>query len=204
VVGQRICFFGDSFVHGIGDPERRGWVGRVLAATPGDVTGFNLGIRRNTSEDVLRRCWPECAERLIPGEDNRLVLSFGSNDAIDERGGVRVRLTHTLENLGLLLDGCRRRAVEVLVVGPPPVIGAGPPHLERLLELAGRMRDLCELKTVPFADVTQPLAGDATWRAEALAGDGAHPAAGGYDPLAARVREAHRQPWLDGWPDGFG
>jgi hypothetical protein len=27
---SRICLVGDSFVQGIGDPEHRGWVGRVL------------------------------------------------------------------------------------------------------------------------------------------------------------------------------
>jgi acyl-CoA thioesterase-1 len=202
-VGQRICFYGDSFVQGIGDPERRGWVGRVLAVSTGEVTGFNLGIRGNTSEDVLRRCWPEAQERLVPGSDNRLVLSFGGSDAAEDRGGVRVRLSHTLENLGILLDGCRRRAVEVMVVGPPPVIGAGPAHLDRVLELAGRMRELCELKTVPFADVTRELTGDAAWRDEVLAGDGAHPGSAGYDRLAGLVRAAGWQDWLDGWPDGY-
>jgi lysophospholipase L1-like esterase len=195
-VGQRICFLGDSFVQGIGDPEHRGWVGRLLAQTPGDVTGFNLGIRRNTSEDVLRRCWAEARERLLPGADNRLVLSFGSNDAAEEGGTVRVRMSGTLDNLVLLLDSCQRRAVEVMVVGPPPVIGAGPDHLDRLLELSDRMSRLCELKTVPFAAVTRALADDAGWRAEALAGDGAHPGAGGYARLAALIREAGWLDWL--------
>ena len=77
-----MCFIGDSFVQGIGDPEYRGWVGRVLAATRDDVTAFNLGIRRNTSEDVLRRCWHEVLPRTLPEADNRLVISFGSNDAL--------------------------------------------------------------------------------------------------------------------------
>lgn len=88
--GMRICFVGDSFIQGIGDPEYRGWVGRVLAATGGDITAFNLGIRRNTSEDVLRRCWHEVLPRTLPAADNRLVISFGSNDTIHEDGTVRV------------------------------------------------------------------------------------------------------------------
>lgn len=63
----RICFIGDSFVQGIGDPEYRGWVGRVLTATDPGITAFNLGIRRNTSTDVLRRCWREVEPRVLPG-----------------------------------------------------------------------------------------------------------------------------------------
>ncbi|MFF4606521.1 GDSL-type esterase/lipase family protein [Streptomyces sp. NPDC001339] len=88
----RICFIGDSFVQGIGDPEHRGWVGRVLAVTRGDITAFNLGIRRDTSEDVLRRCWREALPRTLPGADNRLVISFGSNDTVQEDGTVRTDL----------------------------------------------------------------------------------------------------------------
>lgn len=35
----RICFIGDSFVRGVGDPAHRHWVGRVLEAT-GDIGDF--------------------------------------------------------------------------------------------------------------------------------------------------------------------
>lgn len=39
-----VCFVGDSFVAGFGDPEHRGWVGRVAAGSAATV--YNLGIRR--------------------------------------------------------------------------------------------------------------------------------------------------------------
>jgi hypothetical protein len=29
----RACFVGDSFVAGVGDPDHRGWVGRIIART---------------------------------------------------------------------------------------------------------------------------------------------------------------------------
>lgn len=29
----RVCFVGDSFVAGVGDPEQLGWAGRVAART---------------------------------------------------------------------------------------------------------------------------------------------------------------------------
>ncbi|MFJ8476707.1 hypothetical protein [Kitasatospora sp. NPDC094011] len=43
--GPRILFLGDSFVQGLGDPEFRGWVGRVLQAAAPDATAFNRGAR---------------------------------------------------------------------------------------------------------------------------------------------------------------
>ena len=54
----RVVFVGDSFVAGVGDPEGRGWVGRVVAAAHAaglPLTAYNLGVRRETSADVLAR-----------------------------------------------------------------------------------------------------------------------------------------------------
>ncbi|MEV0278753.1 GDSL-type esterase/lipase family protein [Streptomyces sp. NPDC050610] len=192
----RVCFVGDSFVQGIGDPEYRGWVGRVLQATRGDITAFNLGIRRNTSEDVLARCWQEIGPRMLPGADNRLVVSFGSNDMVEEDGRVRVAPARCLDNLATVLDESRRQAVAPLVVGPPPVIDAGERHLRRASELADKMAALCRTRNVPFIATTKALADDPTWTEEALAGDGAHPGSGGYQKLADIVLDSQWHKWI--------
>ncbi|MFE7189921.1 GDSL-type esterase/lipase family protein [Kitasatospora sp. NPDC057541] len=199
----RIVFVGDSFTQGVGDPEFRGWVGRVmadcwadLAARPDAVTAFNLGVRRSTSADVLARCRGEAAVRALPGADNRLVLSVGSNDAVEEGGRVRVAPEACLANVAALLDGARERGLAPLVVGPPPVVGAGAPHLERVLALADGIAGICAGRGVPFVGVTRELAADRVWAAEALAGDGAHPGAGGYRRLADLVLGGGFRDWL--------
>lgn len=194
----RLCFIGDSFTQGIGDPEYRGWVGRVLQATGGETTAFNLGIRRNTSEDVVRRCWQEVAPRTLPQADNRLVVSFGSNDAVVEDGRLRVEPARTLENLAALLAESRRRLSGTLVVGPPPVVSGGEEHLGRLLELTGEMAAICAGQGVPFIDVTRDLAADPVWVAEACTDDGAHPAAGGYGRMAELVLRGPWREWVRG------
>ncbi|GAB2741420.1 hypothetical protein GCM10010442_72130 [Kitasatospora kifunensis] len=195
-----MCFIGDSFVQGVGDPEYRGWVGRVLQATRGTVTAFNLGIRRNTSADVLRRCWQEVGPRTLPDADNRLVISFGSNDTITEDDRTRVDPARSLENLAALLDESEHRAVAALVVGPPPVIDAGEGHLRRTLRLADEMGALCRARRVPFIATTQALADDPGWTGEALAGDGAHPGRAGYQRLADLVLAGPWHEWI-GQPD---
>ncbi|CAM5496814.1 MULTISPECIES: GDSL-type esterase/lipase family protein [Streptomyces] len=192
----RICFIGDSFVQGVGDPEYRGWVGRVLETGGGDITAFNLGIRRNTSEDVVSRCWQEVLPRMLPGADNRLVISFGSNDMVEENGAVRVDPVRCLENLISILDECRRRAVTPLVVGPPPVISAGAEHLERTVKLAEEMNDLCDAQRIPFIATTLRLADNLVWTREVLAGDGAHPSSGGYRQLADLILAGQWQRWI--------
>ncbi|MGW6916616.1 GDSL-type esterase/lipase family protein [Kitasatospora sp. NPDC054939] len=196
ITDLRIVFVGDSFVQGIGDPEYRGWVGRVLEGSGAGITAFNLGVRRNTSADVLARWRPEWAARSVPGADHRLVVSFGANDAMLEDGRPRVAPADTLRNLATLLDGCRELGVRALVVGPPPVVDAGPGALERLAATADRMAELCTAQGVPFTPVTRELAADPVWTAEALAGDGAHPGAGGYRRLAGLVLAGPWRPWL--------
>ncbi|MFE6922263.1 GDSL-type esterase/lipase family protein [Nocardia sp. NPDC057663] len=192
----RIFFLGDSFVQGIGDPEYRGWAGRVLAETGTGMTAFNLGVRRNTSDDVLRRCWTEIETRIAPDADHRLVLSFGSNDAVEQDGVVRVDPDRCLANLATILDGARHRAIAPLIVGPPPVVDAGETHLRRTTTLAERMAALCRTHDVPFIATTTTLAEDPTWRAEALAGDGAHPGSGGYRRLADIVLVGGWHEWI--------
>ncbi|MFF2656413.1 GDSL-type esterase/lipase family protein [Kitasatospora sp. NPDC058032] len=199
----RIVFFGDSFVQGVGDPEYRGWAGRAVAdclaglgVGPEAVTAFNLGVRRSTSADVLARCWGETAVRALPGADNRLVLSVGSNDAVEEDGRPRVAPEACLANVAALLDGARERGLAPLVVGPPPVVGAGAPHLERVSVLADGIAGICAGRGVPFVGVTRELAADRVWTAEALAGDGAHPGAGGYRRLADLVLRGGFRDWL--------
>ncbi|GAA0594162.1 GDSL-type esterase/lipase family protein [Streptomyces crystallinus] len=192
----RICFVGDSFVQGVGDPEYRGWIGRVLEATGEGMTAFNLGLRRDTSEDVLQRWRREALPRFLPGADNRLVVSFGSNDMVEEGGAVRVEAARCVRNLELLLDGCRDRGVTPFVVGPPPVADAGDAHLRRTVALADAMEGACRERYVPFVATTSELAADPVWTGEALAGDGAHPGGGGYGRLAALVLAGQWHEWI--------
>src|SRR6218665_3281337 len=87
-----VLFFGDSFVAGVGDPSGLGWTGR-LAAGPRtrdlDLTVYPLGIRRNTSVDVLARWEAETVARIPDAGRVGLVLAFGVNDSTDDGGGHR-------------------------------------------------------------------------------------------------------------------
>ena len=86
---RRVFFVGDSYVVGIGDPERRGWVGRVAERSDRDglpITVYNLGVRRDTSDDIARRWAAEVGARRVAGSEDRMVVAFGVNDTADEGG----------------------------------------------------------------------------------------------------------------------
>jgi len=98
----RICFVDDSFVNGIGDDEGLGWAGRICRAARGrgvPLTRHDLGVRRDTSGLILRRCAAEVSARLDGvSYDGRVVVSFGANDATHEAGRPRVELAATIAN----------------------------------------------------------------------------------------------------------
>jgi lysophospholipase L1-like esterase len=147
------------------------------------VTPYNLGVRRETSEQVVARLEAEAAPRLTDEEPCRLVLSFGANDATLEGGRVRVKPDGSVAALRRGLGIARRLGLPALVVGPPPV--ADPAHAERILALSAR---LAAASTAPYVEVAGALVASGPWMAEARAGDGAHPGAAGYAQIAELVR----------------
>ncbi len=184
----RVCFLGDSFVAGVGDPEYRGWVGRLaarshLTGTP--LTSYNLGVRRQTSRDLLERGLSECRPRL-PGDcDGRVVLSFGVNDGALENGAPRVGPEASTANLTILMDEIRDAGWEGLVVGPPPV---GDEAQNRRVALLDRSyRHVCQRANVLYVSVHTQLGCNQIWMREVRDGDGSHPAASGYAELAGLI-----------------
>ncbi|WP_330233673.1 GDSL-type esterase/lipase family protein [Nocardia sp. NBC_00508] len=194
----RVCFVGDSYVAGVGDPRCLGWAGRLAAAAHAEgvpLTAYNLGVRRQTSADIMDRWLIECSPRLPEGVDARVVLSFGVNDAMYENGGQRVAPADSVANLGNLLARAAERGWRVLVVAPPPVADAE--HNARTAALDERFAQTCAASDVPYVRVHQPLYDNAVWAAEVRAGDGAHPGAAGYDEITALIAPRWRE-WLSG------
>jgi lysophospholipase L1-like esterase len=189
---MRICFFGDSFVNGTGDDDGLGWVGRLVAgARRGgrDVTGYNLGIRGNTSADVAVRWKGEASLRLLPGCDGRLVFSFGANDCasngVDD--GPRVGRAESLTHAEAILDAAHRW-LPTLMIGPG-IIASHDEANARICALSADYAKLCERIGVPYLEICQLMLASPTWSQEALAGDGAHPNRGGYALVADAVSD---------------
>ena len=179
----RICFIGDSLVNGTGDEAALGWAGRLCAvATASDipVTYYNLGIRRNTSKDILLRWESECTLRLPDFCDGRIVLSCGVNDTVIENGKMRVNFAESCANVQAILRGAKRYAV--LMVGPPPVLE--DEQNERIESLSLTFAREAKALGVPYIDLFSLLCSDDAYRREVERNDGAHPRSGGYSKMA--------------------
>jgi acyl-CoA thioesterase-1 len=184
----RVIFVGDSTVAGVGDSAGQGWVGRAVAgafAAGVPLTAYNLGVRRDTSADVLARWRSEVQARLAPGADCRVVFSFGTNDATIEHGARRVPEAQSLTNLAHAIDQAAALALPTLIVGPAPV--EEPAHRDRIVALSAAFARVAAERGVPYLEVVGALSQDPTWTREAREGDGAHPASGGYSLLAGLV-----------------
>jgi lysophospholipase L1-like esterase len=192
---MRICFFGESFVNGIGDPAYQGWVGRLCArarARGTDLTAYNCGIRGATS-DIVRATWlAEAHARLVDIPDGAIVFSFGTNDSRIEEGRPRIDAARQAENVRAILTDAIKRW-PALFVGPPfiPTYAHGGPRETEHAARCAAMAHVCAAMNVPYFDTLVICPSFTTWTAEVRAGDGAHPGAGGYGEMAAVI---------DAWP----
>jgi acyl-CoA thioesterase I len=197
---SRVALVGDSLLHGLGDPTGHGWVGRVAERRRHEgwtLTAYELGVRRDTGPDLVRRL-PEVTARLKDGDRYGLVVSFGINDTALVDEAQRVETEASVEALDALLQAAEIQRWSALVIGPPPLLDAEWNH--RLRRLSGRLADECDLRSVRYVDSMDLLNRDQTWEAALRAGDGVHPVAGGYARWAGLLDPSFTA-WLSArWP----
>jgi len=187
----RICFIGDSFVNGTGDETYLGWAGRLCSTANSlqpAITQYNLGIRRNTSKDILLRWEQECTQRLPDFCDGRVVLSCGVNDMVIEAGLPRVSQEDSIRNIRQILQLANAK-YKTIMVGPAPVGDA---------DLNSRIKILSEAYAqearalgVPFIDVFSHLVSDQTYLLESKNNDGYHPRSYGYAAIASTISSSN-------------
>lgn len=193
----RLLCFGDSFVAGVGDPRGQGWVGRVVAAAHAagrPLMAYNLGVRRETSVEVAVRWRFEAMPRLLAGADCRVIFAVGANDATADGGAVRVAPERSCMALEKMLEQAAALGLPAAVAGPPPTGDAA--QQARSLALSDAFTEVCAVRDVPFWPVAETLLASPIWLAEVAAGDGAHPAAAGYELLAQTLLDAGLLAWL--------
>ncbi|WP_096608222.1 GDSL-type esterase/lipase family protein [Calothrix sp. NIES-2100] len=184
---MRICFLGESFVNGTGDPECLGWTGRICvnAQKKGhEITYYNLGVRRETSTELKNRWHREVTYRLPKEYDGRVVFSFGVNDTTIENGKTRVAVEDSIQNIWSILSAAQQ-LYPVLMVSPPPCTDEA--QNQRIANLAQEFALVCQELNIPYLNVFPILEKSAIWLEEARNYDGAHPRAAGYAEFAQIV-----------------
>lgn len=188
---MRICFFGESYVSGTGDPTYQGWVGRLcqMARARGyDITAYNCGIR-GASSALMERTWQREAETRLTGIDKAAaVFSFGTNDSWIENGAPLIEADRQMDNTRAILRAAKSRW-PTLMVGPPGLAAYTPGTLRETDHRArcATMQKICDDEAVPYFDTLAVFSSFKHWSGEAIKNDGAHPGAGGYTEMAAVI-----------------
>ncbi|BCL36587.1 GDSL-type esterase/lipase family protein [Nostoc sp. MS1] len=197
----RICFIGESFVNGTGDPEFLGWTGRVCRNTESQkyaITHYNLGVRAETSRYLKERWRSEVSYRLPVEYDGRLVFSFGVNDSGWAGQKQGITLAEAIANTRSIL----KEAIQLyptLMVGPPPCGDDDQETRNQIIaKFSQEFASVCQEIGVPYLDVFSSLVNSPVWLTEAKANDGAHPKANGYAEFAALVQ--NWEGWLNWFP----
>jgi acyl-CoA thioesterase I len=188
-----LVFLGASLVAGVGDPKGQGWVSRVVGRTHHpdlELTAYNLGVRGDTSADLLARWKAECAPRWVGRSEKRLVVSIGTGDAASGVTLARHRL-----NLANILDDAASAGIGTFVVSPPPAADADVN--EKLDVLVEAQADVCSRRTVPFVDCFRPLMAHEQWQSDLAASRVPnHPGQAGYGLIAWLVLHNGWYDWL--------
>ena len=188
-----LVFIGDAYVAGYGDPKGVGWVSRVVGRTEHpdvDITPYQLGVRDESSADVLARWRTECPARWKGRSEKRLVVAVGHNDAVNGMSTARVRL-----NLANILDDAAASGVAAFAVGPPPTLDA---DLNARLEIVVEAQaDVCSRRGVPYVDCFRPLIGHEQWLSDLGATGTVYPGQAGYALIAWLVLHGGWDQWLD-------
>ncbi|MEM7726738.1 MAG: GDSL-type esterase/lipase family protein [Cyanobacteria bacterium P01_A01_bin.45] len=184
----RICFIGESFVNGTGDPECLGWTGRICVEVNKkgfDITYYNLGVRRETSTELRKRWLNEVSYRLPQEYDGRVVFGFGTNDTTIEDGETRVMQADSISNTREILTEAKQ-LYPVLMVSPLPI--DDKEQNRRTAKLSEEFALVCAELDIPYLDGFSTLEKSQVWMDEVRNNDGAHPRSAGYQELADIVQ----------------
>ncbi len=162
---KKIVAIGASDFFGMGDPEEGGFIGRFKRwHEMQDIHNFvyNLGIRGETTTQILQRLIPEA----IPRKPQLLILTAGSND-IRRKGSKDAPLTTSIERfkkniLELIKQG--RSLADVVFVSTYPFDETKTTpfsywnknnyyFLTDIIAYEKEVRDICTNENVPFLDI---------------------------------------------------
>ena len=182
-------FFGDSVTLGVNDAPAGGWVARLAgkAAEKGlnvpPDTFYNLGVRKNSSRDILARWEAEYKVRAMEGCPATLVFCFGTVDMAAPHAVPNVPVGESAANAREILMTAKEYGSVVLVSAPPV---KDEEHNQRIEALCTAYAAICRSIDVSFVDIFHPLM-EAGYLDDLA--DGIHPGPQGNELIASLLAE---------------
>ena len=189
-----LCFVGSSMTAGYGDPKGLGWVGRVVGRTQHpdlDLTAYNLGVRGDTSADVMARWRSETRPAL--GEPDRASAGrLGGRQRHRHRASVSPGPGSTSPT-----SSTRRRPAASRCSSWASPRASRPSGTRGIEALAEAQADVCARRGVAYVDCFKPLVGHEQWLSDVNASpDRVHPGQAGYGLIAWLVLHNGWNDWM--------
>lgn len=181
-----ITYFGDSLTLGVGDESGIGWAGRVTSGIRKagiDATGYNLGIRKDTTVNIQHRWKSEAMLRRMPDTPFKLVFSFGVADVVNG-----VSSEESLAGAVAILSQAKAMA-DVLLVGPTPVNDRE--KREAITTMSRMLEGLARRMEIPFVPTVDAMHRSFVYGQALNDGDGVHPTGSGYADLAEHILKSN-------------
>jgi lysophospholipase L1-like esterase len=183
-----IFFIGDSYVNGFGDSRKLGWAGRVsleIERKGFEITHYNLGIKGDTSRDILNRWEQEVAIRNRVELETLFIFSFGTNDI-----NMEMDIEESISNSHKILEKAHKMG-RLLFVGPPPIIDKE--FNKKLEKLDDAFHKLGNRLGIPYLSLYKELSKKKDWFEKMDRVDDFHPSDIGHQVIANLILE-----WLIG------
>jgi acyl-CoA thioesterase-1 len=173
----RIVVLGDSLTEGLGNPQTDAYpavLGRKLKERGFDWEVVNAGVSGDTSGDGRQRVgW------VLEGDVRVLVVALGANDGL--RG---LPANQMKENLQIIIDRARQRAIPVLLVGMEAPPNYGERYATEFRQVFADLAKRNKVEFVPF--LLEGVAGVSRLNQ----GDGIHPTPEGAVRIADHLLPA--------------
>ncbi|MDP3726267.1 MAG: GDSL-type esterase/lipase family protein [bacterium] len=189
-----ICIFGDSIVYGQGDTEKGGWAIQLRnhfesrANKELDARVYALGIRGETSQDLLKRLKAECIAR----KPDIIFCAIGINDSQvsdSKKGTPLTPLSEFIKNIKGIFDIAEQFTNKIVFIGLTSVDESKTTPTdwgtyydnENVKRYDTVIEEFCRKKEVTYIQINNLLS-------EADLFDGIHPNIEGHKKMFEKIR----------------
>lgn len=196
-----ILIFGDSIVYGRGEKPDTGWAGRLKEyferLDPYNAI-YNLGIPRDTTDDLLERFDTEANARIhyfFPEDKFVIIFGIGTNDArcIETPANQQTTQEKFKKNILNLIKKAKKHTKRIIFVGLLPVDEDITNPFEdtyftnkRQKEYNNIIEECCKQENIDFIDLID------NWlkrKYKNLFEDGLHPNSKGYEKMYKIIKD---------------
>lgn len=156
-------FLGDSITLGVNVAPQESFVNKIYTGIIQKLpekyplpptTLYNLGVRKNTTKNILERFEKEFQDRNFPNSKAHFILMCGVVDMVMPEDKTLLSLEESKKYFKQLLTSAKEKG-NIFVISPSPVVNEN--HKERIANLILEQEKICQEMNIPYINIFQEL-----------------------------------------------